>query len=725
MPCRSDTVVTPDILQPGDVASLTATPSTSGNTLSWVLPVDPDLRAVEIEWSLDGTSWMLLTTLGLVETYLDGDAQSDVETTYRVKTVNTVGTKSDGVTVAATRTTGVTTPATPTSLVAVAGSDGVTLNWDDNAEEGVGYLVYRASSDGGDYQLLTSLPLSVSTYLDSTAPSGVAVYYRVVAIVVSMSDPAEVSATRVALQSLGIVYQGEQAPATVHANAVGLSPSGALPHLVTYEWCWGDDGAYGNIQTAGSTAAHCYQQPGTYTVTCKMTDRSGNVTWAGGTVVVAAAARTRIYCSLEGNDLSSGLSAGQAVKTLARALTLVGNDTELLLRAGDIFQVTRSIPIACKNVVVGKYWTGTNPVINYSGTESPGMIFKTRGAQDLTIRDLQFTSSSATPARGVEAAGQNITVLGCFFGTLGDGVNAELAPSGLLVQQCSTLTSTCVRGYCVYLGGSMVVLQGNSFLGAGLACVRGDPSYTLLYGNTFINATRSNVTLQKGSYGTVAGNTFSGMGLNLGPLGGADGAKQPEARTTYTIVRDNLMTLVDSGGLYRSHLQLCHGLEGCWVFNNILLCNGTFAIILDGYSSSYARGVVDLVIEHTTGVNTSANGGFLRVNGVTEGLVLEHNLYSDAVLAVGGNENAVLFFKSSDLAGLDSSKENSWPVVVKSGVGETFFIAPGWGGYEAAGYARGALWNTYSQVDGDLLQTVVLSAEWEPVDGGVTQGARL
>jgi fibronectin type 3 domain-containing protein len=75
------------------------------------------------------------------------------------------------------------TPSTPTDLQAVGASNGVQLQWaPSNFNAPVLYNVYRGTSAGGVYTLLTSSPISATSYIDAGVASGTKAYYRVFAV---------------------------------------------------------------------------------------------------------------------------------------------------------------------------------------------------------------------------------------------------------------------------------------------------------------------------------------------------------------------------------------------------------------------------------------------------------------------------------------------------------------------------------------------------------------
>jgi fibronectin type 3 domain-containing protein len=89
-------------------------------------------------------------------------------------------------------------PAAPTGLSATASASGVTLDWSDNTDSDLyGYNVYRSGTQDGTYTMLNVVPLSESTFTDTTAPSGTS-FYRVTAVDASGNEsaPATASATR-------------------------------------------------------------------------------------------------------------------------------------------------------------------------------------------------------------------------------------------------------------------------------------------------------------------------------------------------------------------------------------------------------------------------------------------------------------------------------------------------------------------------------------------------
>src|SRR5262249_50155085 len=151
--------------------------------------------------------------------------------------------------------------------------------------------------------------------------------------------------------------------------------------------------------------------------------------------------RKIIYVSNDGSDNNSGLSPQLALRTLDKARTLVGDNTEILLNRGDTFTLSNTLLIKGINVVIGAYGTGDNPRVNWAGATGYSPVMSTDlSARDVTIQDITFDKESDHDA--ISAGGKNITVRGVQFLNVGYGVNANKKPTGLLVQDSSAPTET-------------------------------------------------------------------------------------------------------------------------------------------------------------------------------------------------------------------------------------------------------------------------------------------
>ncbi len=116
----------------------------------------------------------------------------------------------------------------PAGLAASAsGNNGVALSW--NATAGAtGYAVYRGGKPGGPYQRLATTPAGTTTYLDATAPGGMASYYVVTAFHGGACDSGysnEASATPPGACDLPPVFAGIASASSLATTSCGIQLS--------------------------------------------------------------------------------------------------------------------------------------------------------------------------------------------------------------------------------------------------------------------------------------------------------------------------------------------------------------------------------------------------------------------------------------------------------------------------------------------------------------------
>ena len=127
----------------------------------------------------------------------------------------------------------------------------------------------------------------------------------------------------------------------VEVNALSSKLNGANPLLVKYAWDFGDPNSQFNT-LPGWTAGHVYDVPGTYTITLTTTDTAGGVSTATTHVTVAADNRPIIYVNANGSDSNDGSTPALAVKTAAKAFSLLTDNTKILFARGQTHAVTRA-----------------------------------------------------------------------------------------------------------------------------------------------------------------------------------------------------------------------------------------------------------------------------------------------------------------------------------------------------------------------------------------------
>src|SRR3954471_13560875 len=170
----STTVTVQDTTAPAAVGFVSVTTSTSSVKLDWSSISASDLAGYDVYRSAtaDGPYVKLTPTPRTSSDFTDSTAPVGVVSYYRVVAVDTSGNESAPVTTSGTRKDGVK-PGVPTGLTAAPEAGGFTLDWADNTDADLaGYQVSRATSSGGSYSTLATLPQGQSTYTDATAPAG-------------------------------------------------------------------------------------------------------------------------------------------------------------------------------------------------------------------------------------------------------------------------------------------------------------------------------------------------------------------------------------------------------------------------------------------------------------------------------------------------------------------------------------------------------------------------
>lgn len=547
----------------------------------------------------------------------------------------------------------------------------------------------------------------------------------------------------------------------LHVNALGSVLSVGTPLAARYVWDFGDTtvgSAYNRYE--GFNAAHVYNVAGTYTVTLTVTDESGAVGTTKMSVTVRPDTRRAVYVSRAGNDANDGSSPDRPVATPARALTLTGgSNTTVLLRRGDLWDLTGAIQIAGDNVVVGAYGTGANPVLRRASGSLGELVSVAATADHVTIQDLAFDSNTPTlvdktsAARGIRAAGRNLVVRNNSFTNVTDAVNGELSPDGVLVQDNTAPGDTSVRGYFSWVQGDDWVFLGNR---AGnstrehIIRVGGAVRLNAQF-NHFGNIDRRSTdakdiakgvfTVQIVDYAYIANNTMPSGPSGVGPLGGLDGRNSPDARARWVVFRANTIN--------GANLNLSPGIEDVLVEDNVITMNGATAINVTatdpttdpatGLPLYSARNIYDLFIRNNTGFNNSVNGRFLTLNNasVPGQITLTNNLYVAPKLETGYNQNAAVYVAAANLGSFRTITGNIWPVPAKTpGGGGVMYVWPNW--WDSRGYVNPATWNLQTTVGDDVFSNVNMtppgtaatagttpSATFQATVGTTTAGARL
>ena len=523
----------------------------------------------------------------------------------------------------------------------------------------------------------------------------------------------------------------------IHAQALTSTLGVGTSLNARYQWDFGDSNGVDN-KLDGFNAAHVYDNAGTYTVTLTITNQAGKQASKTAQVTISADNRRTIYVDAQGNDANSGLSSSAPVRSVDRAMQLLGDNTRLLFQRGDTFPVTRGMAIPFQNVLIGAYGTGNRPTLIYTGSEGTATTLSFFAARDIMVQDLSFDSwgsSYTTAASSVYLRGTNLAVRRCEFLNASDALNLNSNPTGVLIQDntapltgMSRTSGRGVHNYFAWVQGTNVVILGNTVAASGVHNVRIAANYNrvLLAQNTLTNSNgASSLKVHNGQYAYIANNQLtSSLDVEIGPLGGVDGLTETDyktQRTSWTVLENNKVT----GG---AAVQISHRTEHLMIRNNILHRDGKPAISIDNYSSTYQAGVLDVSILNNTGINNDTQGDFLWVCGDLQSngsaqITLDNNLYVAPNLVTGSYQTAAVYVYASDLRSFREIKGNVWaaPKPLAYAQGGYFYVWSTWS--NAQGYKTPAEWDAYSVVANEKYENVSLNSSFAPAGGSLTSTA--
>ena len=501
-------------------------------------------------------------------------------------------------------------------------------------------------------------------------------------------------------------------------RALNSTLGSGSPIDANYQWNFGDPhGAFNTLP--GFNAAHIYNTPGTYPITLTVTNylhQSSSVTMD---ITISPDTRRVIYVdSVHGSDSNNGLSPSTALKSAARADQLVGNNTEVLFDRGEEFNLSAAFKLDDKNVLVGAYGSGANPVINYTVLITGSVIFTTnsKSAQGVTVEDLTLTTLNgvgpypASPPMGVMAGGYDTSVVGCTFDYVEYAVNASAAPIGLTVEDNSSPVNGDLQGYFVWDQGTDTTVLGNYVNGSVHEHVLRTSGATelLIDGNDFNNYDgKGCIEIHVGGYAWIDSNTVNGGDIRTGPLGLWG---EPVDATVDCVIQNNTVN--------NSDIQVYAGAQHISIRNNIITRAGQQLIDVIGQDGQ-GRQSSDIRILNNTGIDTASTGNFLKVENHTDGILLENNLFIAPSLAVGGYNAAPVYVVEGNLGSFTYITGNVWqePIFYPWARGGINFIGTV---YVASGYQTAAEWNSYANVGTDYFSsTPLVSGTYIPQQGAL------
>jgi PKD repeat protein len=472
----------------------------------------------------------------------------------------------------------------------------------------------------------------------------------------------------------GVLLSPGVVPCVLHVNGLRFPLATGTPLTARYDWDFGDPGGKYNTLT-GFNAAHFFQQPGKYTITLTVTDQAGTVRSATAHIVLTADRRHEIFVSPGGSDLNVGTSPDAPLHSLGKAFKILPDNCEILLKAGNSYDVDNVLKIAHADVLVGKYDEGPDPVVmllKQSGDKAThGFISVDTRCNGITFEHLTFDSPYAVgeaaeaPKIGVEAIvarGRNITVRNCTFLNVDNAVNANGSPIGLLVEDCKAPLKTGLRAYFVWTQGSDFVCIGNTAANSTREHIvrLSGVDRALIVNNDFTNLDRrpedkydtskGTIEMHNGSYAYIAHNTVAGGTIRVGPLGLHEDAS---TATDWAVVDGNRVT-----GTY---IVAYPGAHHVMIRNNIIR-NDTQQDIQLLAPDGEGRTNSDIHILNNTGIDNGETGAFLKVWGHVDGIEMANNLFVATHLKVGANGAGAVNIAQSDLSSFSAISHNIWPV---------------------------------------------------------------
>lgn len=514
---------------------------------------------------------------------------------------------------------------------------------------------------------------------------------------------------------------------SVSVDALASTLGAGTPLTARYEWNFGDTGTRFNTMV-GYNAAHVYDTPGTYSITLKITNEDGGVATVVKQVNIAASTRKQIFVDpASGNDASTGLSQSSAVKTIERAFNLISDNTEILLKAGGRYDVTASLHLDHKNILVGRWGSGFDPVINRIVGGGTSTIRAFTQSDGVTFQNLTFdspygvTQNQEAPKNKVSAlflGGKNLTVRNCTFLNVDDAINENQNPTGTLIQDNNAPLDTGIRGYFVWASGRNQVIVGNNVANSTREHVMRmvDIYTTTVSNNTFDNIDRRSndqydyskggIEVHRGEYVYVSQNTMLGGDIRTGPLGlwGEDAS----TATDWVVIEDNNLTDTFVYTNSSSHHVM--------IRNNVVKNDTTSAFNISG-PDAQGRISGDITLLNNTAIANGTLGNFVRVGGHVNGIVMKNNVWVAPNVAPGSHSAGAVNVIEGNLSSFTEISGNIWPAANGNAGGVNLL---------GSQYQTAQTWESYSQVTGDQFENVEFTGDtYQIALGSLTAGADL
>lgn len=518
---------------------------------------------------------------------------------------------------------------------------------------------YTAPSSTGTYRVVATSVANPSLSASAT-----------VTVSTAPPPPPDGSTMTAAHRTSGV------APLAVFFDAIDTTPTGSASPFnwasnvyqpadlegAQYTWSFGDPGS-GSWSTTGKskntatgyTAAHVFENPGTYTVSLTVVDTAGVSRTYTQTINVSAFSGTTFFVAANGSDSNNGTSQSTPFQTVHRAMTAAlaaSGPVQVLFRRGDTFSASAVYAITKPGPgIIGAYGSGNRPVINVADM-GDGNVFSPRGTgADWRIMDLDMRGANPSTATGpigpdVSHQGVNLLVLRLrasnFYVGLGWGDWTPIYATphdGMFIVDSESPNN---GGYGMYLGGRRIALLGNvaSDPGQTHVCRVWQAHKAVISNNQFLRPGGQRHALK-----------LHGPQLNDGRpetrwVSINDNVFQASATSQWTVSIGSASSVANENGPV-SHLVLERNRFGgsaslvadietesshAMVRNNVFddtLASGVTSILWE-QRNSVVPAPSDIRIYNNTFYNGSASGGsgLIRTNSTTTNLRLRNNLYA-------------------------------------------------------------------------------------------------
>ena len=388
---------------------------------------------------------------------------------------------------------------------------------------------------------------------------------------------------------------------------------------------------------------------------------------------------------------------------------MVGDNTEVFFARGEEFDLGQAFKLNHRNVLVGAYGTGANPIINYTSPSTGAVIFTTnsKSAIGVTVQDLTLTTLNGTQPTNTKmpmaimAGGYDTSVLRCTFYYVEYDINASAQPLGLTAIGNSSPIRGGLQGYFLWNAATDATVLSNYVNGSVHEHVirTSGAIEMLIEGNDFNNFDgKGCIEVHEGSWAWVASNTVNSGDIRVGPLG--LWGEPVSAGTSCVVVEGNYVE--------NSDIAIYPGAHDVSIRNNIISRGNSNMIDLIG-EDGLGRESSDIRILNNTGLSASATGQFLVVQNHVAGILLQNNLLIQPSLATGGNLTAPVYVTESNLSSFTYINGNVWQqpkTIYKYAQGGINFVASS---YSINGYLTPSAWNAESQVGTDFFSNTALS----------------